>query len=99
MHTCDRRSTKTQIAGLCNRFDTDVAFPFEHGFRERDELWDSELRETDVGLDRRAIAMLDDVFKSDTNTWISISSHSGLIASLLRGGSFSSILAWIPFSL
>ena len=36
----------------------------------------------------RSKAVLDDVFSSDENTYISISSHSGEIGSILRSGSF-----------
>ena len=36
-------------------------------------------------MDVRSRKVLDDVFESDGNTWISISSHSGEIGSILRG--------------
>ena len=46
-HTCDRRSTKSEIG---------KAFPgfvFEKGFVEEDPLWKSDLRETDSSQDVR----------------------------------------------
>jgi broad specificity phosphatase PhoE len=78
-HTCDRRSTKTVI------HEHYPDWPFEEGFAEEDPLWDAELRESDEAMDRRLREGFDEIFKSDGNTWISISSHSGAIASILRG--------------
>lgn len=48
------------------------------------------MRETADAQDARTKTVLDDVFGNDTNTYISISSHSGEIASILRGMSSSS---------
>ncbi|KAG9229240.1 histidine phosphatase superfamily [Amylocarpus encephaloides] len=77
-HTCDRRSSKTIIQK--NYPD----WPFSEGFSEEDPLWDAELRETGEAMDRRLRRAVDEIFGSDKNTWISISSHSGAIASILR---------------
>lgn len=60
---------------------------FEPGFEEEDMLWKANLRESDAAQDQRAHAVLTDVLSNDKNTWISISSHSGQIASSLRGES------------
>jgi argininosuccinate synthase len=60
-------------------------FVFEDGFQEEDLLWRKDERETAAAQDIRTKVVLDDVFSSDKNTWISISSHSGEISSLLRG--------------
>lgn len=59
-------------------------FRFEENFNEADELWSPTLRETDSSIDVRTKTALDDIFATDANTWISISSHSGAIASMLR---------------
>jgi broad specificity phosphatase PhoE len=78
-HTCDRRSSKTYIH---------TAFPtytFEDGFSENDTLWEALHGETDVDQDIRSKKVLDDIFLSDSSTYISITSHSGEISSLLRG--------------
>jgi hypothetical protein len=48
-------------------------------------LWDAELRESDEAMDIRLRKGLDEIFGTDENTWISISSHSGAIGSILRG--------------
>lgn len=77
-HTCDRRSSKSVIAA---KFPT---WNFEPGFEEEDVLWKADLRESNAAQDQRAHAVLTDVLSSDKNTWISISSHSGQIASSLR---------------
>ncbi|KAH8685948.1 histidine phosphatase superfamily [Tricladium varicosporioides] len=77
-HTCDMRSTKTEIQKAY------PDWPIEHGFAEEDPLWDAELRETDQAMDIRLREALDDIFSSDDKTFISISSHSGAIGSILR---------------
>ena len=82
-HTCDRRQSKTYIQR---------AFPgytIEPGFAETDPLWEALRGETSVDQDIRSKKVLDDIFSSSsfhkTGTYISITSHSGEIASLLRG--------------
>ncbi|KAF4636322.1 hypothetical protein G7Y89_g1753 [Cudoniella acicularis] len=77
-HTCDRRSTKTEIQKAYPNW------PFEHGFAENDLLWDANLRETNEAMDIRLREALDDIFSNDEKTFISISSHSGAIGSILR---------------
>jgi hypothetical protein len=76
-HTCDRRSTKSAIA---------VDFPryrFEPGFAEEDELWDPKVRESDEHRDRRLRDLLDDIFATDENVFLSLTAHSGAITSIL----------------
>ena len=87
MHTCDRRSTKTYIQ---QRYP---AYNIEAGFAENDELWDPEARESDLALDTRLKRLLDDVFKHDDSTFISLTSHSGAVSSILR------VLGHRPFPL
>ncbi|OAA56786.1 Histidine phosphatase superfamily, clade-1 [Cordyceps fumosorosea ARSEF 2679] len=77
IHTCDRRSSKTHIRGIAPQCT------FEDGFTEEDELWRGTEGETSAGQKARNKVVLDDVFTHDANTWISITSHSGEIASLL----------------
>ncbi|PSS27231.1 hypothetical protein M430DRAFT_46334 [Amorphotheca resinae ATCC 22711] len=78
VHTCDRRSSKSYIQ---QHYPTCT---FEDGFAEEDPLWTPDVRETADAQDARTKTVLDDVFGNDTNTYISISSHSGEIASILR---------------
>ena len=87
VHTCDRRSTRTAIS---KRYPE---FPFEVGFREEDPLWLADLRESDSQVDFRVRGFLDDIFEHDSNTFISLTSHSGAIAGFLR------VLGHKPFSL
>lgn len=56
---------------------------------EEDPLFSATLRETGRAQDQRTKVVLDDVFTNDGKTWISLSSHSGEISSLLRGEFFS----------
>lgn len=77
-HTCDRRSSRTVIH---------EAFPdwgIEGGFKEEDELWRADHRETHEEHDARSQALLDEVFANDQSLVLSFTAHSGTIASLLR---------------
>jgi hypothetical protein len=78
-HTCDRRSNRTYIH---NSFPS---YKIEKGFTMYDELWTPLHAETSAAQDVRSKNVLDDVFKHDDSTYISITAHSGEIASILRG--------------
>ncbi|KAF2651523.1 phosphoglycerate mutase-like protein [Lophiostoma macrostomum CBS 122681] len=77
-HTCDRRSNKTYIHAS---FPT---YRFEKAFPEYDPYWTPLHAETSTDQDIRSKKVLDDVFSNDDSTYISVTSHSGEIASLLR---------------
>lgn len=77
-HTCDRRSTRSVI------HDAVPKWRIEHGFTEEDELWQEHHRETWAEHDVRTRRLLDDVFANDDHLFVSFTSHSGAIASLLR---------------
>jgi len=78
MHTCDKRSTRTEIAKAFPRFD------IEEGFTEQDELWKADERELDSVRDARVKAALDHIFRTTSDTFIGITSHGGVIQSTLR---------------
>lgn len=78
VHTCNWRSNKTYIQ------DMFPSFEFEPGFTEFDQLWHGDLSETGEAEDVRAHNVLDDVFRSDDNTWLSVTAHSGIISRLLK---------------
>ncbi|KAI8277923.1 putative phosphoglycerate mutase [Colletotrichum sp. SAR 10_98] len=78
VHTCNWRSNKTYI------HDMFPSYQFEAGFTEYDELWRRNESETTEAQNARSKAVLDDVFRTDDKTWLSITSHSGEITSLLR---------------
>ncbi|UNI21259.1 putative phosphoglycerate mutase pmu1, variant 2 [Purpureocillium takamizusanense] len=82
IHTCDRRSTRGAIRAFAP-----ASFRFEEGFTEEDELWQGgaprSRGETEAHQRARSKAVLDDVFTHDDGTWLSVTSHSGEIASLL----------------
>ncbi|KAI4187546.1 MAG: hypothetical protein L6R41_002734 [Letrouitia leprolyta] len=78
VHTCDRRSSLSLLRSSFTNFT------FERGFAEEDELWSASQRETDGELDERMKELLDDVFSNDGSTFLSFTSHSGAICSLLR---------------
>ena len=77
-HTCDRRSNKTFIETLF------PSFTFEPNFPENDPFWSGIVAETSAAQDSRSKRVLDDLFAHDANSWLSITSHSGEIRSLLR---------------
>ena len=78
-HTCDRRRSKTYIRA---KFPT---YKIERGFAKTDPLFQPLRAETTIDQNIRSRKVLDDVFKHDDSTYISITSHSGEIASLLTG--------------
>lgn len=78
-HTCDRRSTRTYI---------EKAYPdyvVEKGFSKTDELWVEGMAEPTIDQDITSKATLDDIFDNDEGVYLSITSHSGNIATLLTG--------------
>lgn len=87
IHTCDRRSSKTHIHQLV------PTWKFEKGFTELDELWRGTEAETSQHQFQRSQTVLSDVFTNDDSTWLSLTSHSGEIGSILQ------VLNHIPFSL
>ncbi|TKA72369.1 hypothetical protein B0A55_06544 [Friedmanniomyces simplex] len=79
VHTCDRRSTRTIIHA------TVPEWAIEDGFAEQDELWQADHREKWAEHDVRSRAFLDEVFaREDGSEVMSVTAHSGTIASLLR---------------
>jgi broad specificity phosphatase PhoE len=79
VHTCDRRYSKSKIQSMWPEY------VFEPNFVEDDPLWDPELRESGTHRVFRLQLLLDDIFANDKNTFISFTSHSGSISSILRG--------------
>lgn len=87
LHTCDRRHNKTYIQ---SQYPT---WPFEPNFAETDPYWTGVYGETNDAQDVRSKTALDSIFSTDTASYISVTSHSGEIASILR------VLGHRPFSL
>lgn len=78
MHTCDRRSTASEILS---------SFPhvkLEPGFSEPDPLWDPDHREPRSARKHRLSQLLDDIFENDSGVFLSLTSHSGAIGSILE---------------
>ncbi|KAK3068619.1 putative phosphoglycerate mutase pmu1 [Teratosphaeriaceae sp. CCFEE 6253] len=78
LHTCDHRGTRAYIHAL---FPT---WTIEPSLTEYDELWNGVTAETNDAQDARSKRALDAIFAADDHTWLSLTSHSGEIASLLR---------------
>lgn len=77
-HTCDRRSSKSYIE---HNFPT---YDIEPGFAETDQLWTGVTAETSSAQAARSRTVLDDIFSDPkTGTYVSITSHSGELASIL----------------
>src|ERR1700722_11018412 len=62
VHTCDQRRSRSYIQ---TRFPHAV---IEEGFREEDELWLTEERETMADIANRARLVLDMIFDNDDET-------------------------------
>ncbi|KAF1354637.1 histidine phosphatase superfamily [Delphinella strobiligena] len=77
-HTCDRRSTASYIH---SEFPS---YTFEPSFSETDDLWKPDERETDAAQTVRLHRALEEIFAIDQSSFLSITSHSGSIAALLR---------------
>lgn len=96
VHTCDRRSTRSEIQAAHRHLT------FEPGFAEEDELWLADYREPRSARNYRLAVLLDEVFEGDEGVVVSMTSHSGAIGSLLVGLghrvslslSFSLFLLW-----
>lgn len=81
-HTCDRRSSRSEIHAAF------PAYVFEDGFVETDPLWQALHGELSVDQAARSRIALDDIFAREQHaTYISVTSHSGEIASILSGES------------
>ncbi|KAI4666536.1 uncharacterized protein J4E79_002575 [Alternaria viburni] len=80
VHTCDRRSTASHIKATF----TDPPLTFEPGFSNEDLLWEAGYREPRSARRYRLATFLDDVFATDDNVWLSFTSHSGAIGSILE---------------
>ncbi|KAJ5820011.1 histidine phosphatase superfamily [Penicillium riverlandense] len=77
-HTCDRRSSRSAI---------EAEYPLyriEDGFSEEDTLWDPKVRESDEERAARLRELLEDIFATDENTFVSMTAHSGAITSILE---------------
>lgn len=77
IHTCDRRSNKTTIASLV------PSWPFEPSFAENDPYWNGVTGGESSSQAARSRPVLDEVFTEDDSTWVSVTSHSGEIGSIL----------------
>ncbi|KAF2260925.1 phosphoglycerate mutase-like protein [Lojkania enalia] len=78
VHTCDRRSTASHIRKTFSHVK------LEHGFSEEDTLWTADYREPASARKYRLEQLLDDIFESDGNVFLSLTSHSGAIGSILE---------------
>ncbi|KAJ5777338.1 hypothetical protein N7520_000584 [Penicillium odoratum] len=82
IHTCDHRHPRSYIHNLFPEW------PIEQGFSEEDELWNGVTAETSAAQDVRSATVLDEVFftsaSSKKDSFVSITSHSGEISSILR---------------
>lgn len=74
----DCRDSKSEILEAYPHFE------FEDGFTNTDELWETMARETDQDSDKRMELLLEDIFDHDANMFVSLTTHSGSIAALLR---------------
>ncbi|KAK3671297.1 putative phosphoglycerate mutase pmu1 [Recurvomyces mirabilis] len=77
IHTCDHRRNRTYIHNLFSTWDVS-------DLGEYDTIWNGVSAETNDAQDARSKKVLDSIFGTDDHTWLSITSHSGEIGSILR---------------
>lgn len=78
MHTCDKRRTASYIQS------TFPHLTLEPGFSELDPLWQADYREPKLARRYRLATLLDEIFAHDKGTFLSFTSHSGAIGSILE---------------
>ncbi|KAF2634471.1 phosphoglycerate mutase family protein [Massarina eburnea CBS 473.64] len=78
VHTCDRRSTASHI------LQTFPHITLEAGFSDPDLLWEEDYREPRSARTYRLGQLLDDIFETDDGVFLSLTSHSGAIGSILE---------------
>jgi hypothetical protein len=76
MHTCDKRSSRSWIAGAY------PTFQIEHGLSEEDVLWQSDRRENLEEHVQRSKELLDDIFTNDDSQVVALVAHSGATMAL-----------------
>ncbi|KAJ7234347.1 phosphoglycerate mutase-like protein [Mycena haematopus] len=86
VHTCDKRSTRTQLE---TAFSEDkyksLHFELKPNFAETDLIWLPDVRETHAQVAERAREVLDRIFAQDGDQlFISITAHSGTINGFLH---------------
>ncbi|EPS32240.1 hypothetical protein PDE_07200 [Penicillium oxalicum 114-2] len=81
IHTCDHRRSKSYIHKLFPKWH------IEKHFTDEDELWNGVTSETSAAQDARSAQALGEVFFSSSSKkhfFVSVTSHSGEISSILR---------------
>lgn len=78
VHTCDRRSTLSHLRTTFPHLVFDPSFP------DPDTLWRPDYREPRSARKYRLETLLDDVFANDDGVFVSLTSHSGAIGSILE---------------
>ncbi|KAK0753692.1 histidine phosphatase superfamily [Schizothecium vesticola] len=77
-HTCDKRSSRSWIA------ENYPNFVLEEGFAEADDLWRADRCETNAQHVARKQQLLEDIFTNDASYFISLTTHSYAISSILE---------------
>ena len=77
-HTCDKRSPRSWIAQ--NYPD----YAFEQNFEETDPLWRADHTETNEKHVARKQRLLEDIFETNDDSFISLSTHSYAISAILE---------------
>lgn len=78
VHTCDKRSSRDHIQSNFPGFE------IEPGFSKQDELWRPDHRET---FDERVPVMqefLEELFRDNVATFVSLTTHSGALRALYK---------------
>lgn len=77
VHTCDRRNSASHLLKEFGHIT------LEPNFSEQDVLWQADYREPRSARQYRLSRLLDDLFAHDKGVFLSLTSHSGAIGSIL----------------
>ncbi|KAL3229021.1 putative phosphoglycerate mutase PMU1 [Nakaseomyces bracarensis] len=90
-HPCDRRVAHSETVAeyqnyKYNDLDTTISWLYPEDYPEEDQLWTADHRETDNEIDERIGNGLQELFKQvqPNQRFLSLTCHSGVIASVLR---------------
>ena len=77
-HTCDRRSSKSWIQ------EHYPSYSIKRGFSEEDVLWTGSRWESTEEHVARKQQLLEDIFETDRNAFVALTSHSYAISAIQR---------------
>lgn len=88
IHTCDKRRPLSYLRNAFPNFD------IEEGFTEEDELYESDVRESEDHIVERARSVLDHIFKNDRESGMQGAPGIGLCLTVFPNSHFDYCTQW-----